>query len=96
MQNRQNHTGLDQNPLSEYAHYTEVPQHFPGLITPNRIQWMIRNRFENGLNQHVLRIGKTLYVHLPSFAAAKRDQIRDGTPRRQFNRTGAPNGSMCW
>ena len=68
MQNRQNHTGLDQNPLSEYAHYTEVPQHFPGLITPNRIQWMIRNRFENGLNQHVLKIGKTLYVHLPSFA----------------------------
>jgi len=58
---------LSNKPLAEYVHYSEVPQHHPGLITPNRIQWMIRNRFENGLNEHVLKIGNALYVHLPSF-----------------------------
>ena len=68
MQTLTNNIDLKQNPLADYVHFSEVPQHHPTLITPHRIQWMIRNRFENGLSEHTLKIGNALYVHLPSFA----------------------------
>ncbi len=68
MQTPPNHSEVDANPLGEYVHYSEVPLHYPDLITPNRIQWMIRHRHVNGLNKHVLKVGNALFVHLPSFA----------------------------
>jgi hypothetical protein len=61
-------TNPPKDPLSEYVHYSEIPRYYPRLITPNRIHWMIRNRDANGLDEHVLKVGNTLFVHLPSFA----------------------------
>ena len=57
-----------QNPLKEYLYYPEIPLHYPNLITPNAIQWMVRNRECNGLEPHILRVGRRLFVHLPSFS----------------------------
>jgi hypothetical protein len=67
-------TNLPEDPLSGYVHYSDIPRHYPQLITPNRIQWMIRNRHKNGLDEHVLLVGNAIFVHLPSFATWLDDQ----------------------
>ena len=33
----------------------------------HQIRWLLRFRAENGLDAHVLKIGKEIYIHKPGF-----------------------------
>ncbi|MEH6519200.1 MAG: hypothetical protein V7742_21175 [Halioglobus sp.] len=56
------------DPLSEYVHHKKVPPLYPNLLTQSSMQWMIRNRADNGLEPHVMKWGNKIFIHLPSFS----------------------------
>ena len=38
-----------------------------GLFTETQVRWALRFRGENGLGQAVVKFGKRIYIHRPSF-----------------------------
>jgi len=38
-----------------------------GKISETQIRWQLRFRKENGLADAVVKIGKTLYIHVPTY-----------------------------
>ncbi|MFV8817149.1 hypothetical protein [Haliea sp. E17] len=53
--------------LREYVASSDLPRLFPRQFSTAQIQWVMRQRHVNGLEHAVIRLGKKLYVHLPSF-----------------------------
>ena len=39
----------------------------PNLFTDAQLRWALRFRDENGLSQAVIKVGRRLYIHRPSF-----------------------------
>jgi hypothetical protein len=52
--------------LADFIPIWDLPLDFPALFTKAKVQWMMRQRHENGLEKAIIKIGKTMYVHLPS------------------------------
>ena len=61
--------------LSEFKTKQSLAEEYPDLITPYQLEWLLRHRHENGLDQCVRKLGKRLVIHLPSFVEwlAKQD-----------------------
>jgi len=55
--------------ISEYIPTQDLPKRFPHLLSSSQVEWMMRQREFNGLDDAVVLIGKKRYIHLPSFLA---------------------------
>lgn len=53
--------------LSGYVACQHLSKLYPNLLTNNQVAWLMRNRETNGLKHCVVKLGKRLYIHLPSF-----------------------------
>lgn len=38
-----------------------------GKVTETQLRWQLRFREENGLSEAVVKIGKTIYIHVPTY-----------------------------
>ena len=54
-----------------------VDQH-PDKFTEPQLRWALRYRDENGLAEHVTRMGRRLYIHIPGFTDWFQSQGREG------------------
>lgn len=52
--------------LTEFALPEQIAEQYPQFPEP-RLRWWLRERKRNGLDQHVRKLGKQLYVHVPGF-----------------------------
>jgi hypothetical protein len=43
-------------------------EQYPGLFSETQLRWALRTRKDNGLNQHVFKLGKMLYLSKSGFA----------------------------
>ena len=57
--------------LSEYTPLDRIDQASNGLVTTNQMRWLVRGRETNGLDKYgvLVRFGRRLFVHMPSFLA---------------------------
>lgn len=53
--------------LSEFKLIKGMVEQHKDKFTEHQIRWWLRDREENGLDECVVKIGKRLYVHQPSF-----------------------------
>ena len=63
-QNFEPDKGVD---LSEYRTIKGLIEDHGDLFSEFQIRWALRNREENGLKDAVVRFGRTLYIHVPTF-----------------------------
>jgi hypothetical protein len=55
------------NDLSELDTVDELVARYPDKFTKAQIQWQLRFREENGLAAAVVKFGRRLYIHRPTF-----------------------------
>ncbi len=55
---------------------TLVDQH-PDKFTLPQLRWALRFRSENGLAEHVTRMGRRLYIHIPGFTRWFQEQGKE-------------------
>ena len=53
--------------LDEYTTPDALARRHPDLFTLAQLRWALRFRDENGLAEHVTRLGRRLYIHVPGF-----------------------------
>lgn len=53
--------------LSELETIDELTARYPDKFTKSQLQWALRFRDENGLDAAVIKLGRRLYLHRPSF-----------------------------
>jgi hypothetical protein len=64
--------------LSDYATPEALADDYPHLFTLPEIRWALRFRHENGLGQHVTRLGRRIYINVPGFTEWFKRQGREG------------------
>jgi hypothetical protein len=68
--------GINIQDLSELDTLDELVARYPKKFSKPQLQWQLRFRDENGLSECVVKFGRRLYIHRPSFAkwlASRRD-----------------------
>lgn len=55
--------------LRELRTIEKLVEEYPDLISENALRWAMRFRHDNGLDQHVTRLGKHLLIHIPGFTS---------------------------
>jgi hypothetical protein len=53
--------------LSEFVTKKGLCREYPDLINESRLDWLLRFREENGFNEAVRKLGRTLVIHKPTF-----------------------------
>ena len=53
--------------LSELDTIDELTARYPDKFTKAQLQWQLRFREENGLDVAVVKFGRRLYIHRPTF-----------------------------
>ena len=53
--------------LSELDTLDELAARYPEKFTKAQLQWQLRFREENGLDIAVVKFGRRLYIHRPTF-----------------------------
>ena len=53
--------------LSELDTLDELTARYPDKFTKAQLQWQLRFREENGLDMAVVKFGRRLYIHRPTF-----------------------------
>jgi hypothetical protein len=53
--------------LSELDTLDELTARYPDKFTKAQLQWALRFRDENGLDAAVVKLGRRLYLHRPTF-----------------------------
>ena len=53
--------------LSELDTLDELAARYPEKFTKAQLQWQLRFREENGLNKAVIKFGRRIYIHRPTF-----------------------------
>ena len=53
--------------LSELDTIDELTARYPDKFTKSQLQWALRFRDENGLDSAVVKLGRRLYLHRPTF-----------------------------
>jgi hypothetical protein len=53
--------------FSEYETVEGLAEVSKGKITTSQIRWALRFREKNGLSEAVVKFGKTIYIHVPTF-----------------------------
>ncbi len=64
--------------LEEYATPEGLAERHADLFTLPQLRWALRFREENGLAEHVTRMGRRLYIHIPGFTVWFQSQGREG------------------
>lgn len=59
--------GINIHDLSELDTIDELTARYPNKFTKSQLQWALRFRDENGLNAAVVKLGRRLYLHRPTF-----------------------------
>jgi hypothetical protein len=54
--------------LDDFQPPEVISDKYPQFPAPT-LRWFLRQRHLNGLDAHVRRVGKKLYIHVPGFAA---------------------------
>jgi hypothetical protein len=55
--------------LREFRTIDQLVLEYPNLVNKNVLQWVLRFRSDNGLDQHVTKLGKHLLIHIPGFTS---------------------------
>jgi len=53
--------------LSELDTIDELTARYPDKFSKSQLQWALRFRDENGLDAAVVKLGRRLYLHRPTF-----------------------------
>ena len=53
--------------LDEWCLVADFPARHPALLTSARLAYWMRSRDENGLAECIIKIGRSHYIHEPSF-----------------------------
>ena len=53
--------------LSELDTLDELTVRYPDKFTKSQLQWALRFRDKNGLDAAVVKLGRRLYLHRPTF-----------------------------
>lgn len=53
--------------LSELDTIDELTARYPEKFTKSQLQWALRFREDNGLDRAVVKLGRRLYLHRPTF-----------------------------
>lgn len=53
--------------LSEYRTIKGLVEEHGDLFSEFQIRWALRNREENGLKEAVVKFGRNIYIHVPTF-----------------------------
>lgn len=56
------------NDLDQWETFDQFPDSYPSFNRP-QIEWIYRNRLENGFSKAFRKIGKRKYIHAGIFAA---------------------------
>ena len=67
MQTATTHTEINIHDLSELDTIDELTARYPDKFTRSQLQWALRFREENGLESAVVKLGRRLYLHRPTF-----------------------------
>lgn len=59
--------GINIRDLSELDTIDELTARYPDKFTRSQLQWALRFREENGLESAVVKLGRRLYLHRPTF-----------------------------
>ncbi len=60
-------SGSPQGTLSDWTTIEGFVRDHPDKFTESQIRWALRFREENGLAEHVTRMGRRIYIHVPGF-----------------------------
>ena len=64
-------------PLTGFENYETIDslvKKYPHLFAVNTLRWQLRDRATNGLDKHVTRFGRKLYIFMPGFLEWFREQ----------------------
>lgn len=53
--------------LAELDTLDELTARYPEKFTKSQLQWALRFRDQNGLDEAVVKLGRRLYLHRPTF-----------------------------
>lgn len=67
IQNTPEHEEINIHDLSELDTVDELAARYPDKFTKSQLQWQLRFRDMNGLDAAVVRLGRRLYLHRPTF-----------------------------
>jgi hypothetical protein len=59
-----------QTQTSDFSDWETIPglsELSNGKLSETQIRWQLRCRDKNGLDKAVVKIGKTIYIHVPTF-----------------------------
>ena len=55
------------NNIKEYISIANLPEHTNGLFNSQSVQWLIRNRFHNGLHPYCKKVNGRLFINTRGF-----------------------------
>lgn len=64
--------------LQDFSTPEGLAKSHPQLFTLPQLRWALRFRHENGLDQHVTRMGRRIYINVPGFTEWFQRQGREG------------------
>jgi len=67
MQTTSNTLEINITDLSELDTLDELAARYPEKFSKAQLQWQLRFRDENGLDAAVIKFGRRLYIHRPTF-----------------------------
>jgi hypothetical protein len=57
-------------PVPDFSEWETIPglsKRSGGKVTETQLRWQLRFREENGLSEAVAKVGKTIYIHVPTY-----------------------------
>ncbi len=67
----------DETRLEDWATPEALVDQHPDKFTLPQLRWALRFRDENGLAEHITRMGRRLYIHIPGFTRWFQEQGRE-------------------
>ena len=64
--------------LDDWSTVEGLVDRYSDKFTEPQLRWALRYRDENGLAEHVTRMGRRLYIHIPGFTDWFQSQGREG------------------
>lgn len=55
--------------LHEFRTINKLVEEHPSIISEYALRWALRFRHDNGLDEHVTKLGKQLLIHVPGFTS---------------------------
>ena len=55
--------------LKEFRTIAQMVEEYPDMVTEHALRYALRYRDQNGLSQHVCKLGKQTLIHVPGFTS---------------------------